>query len=179
MTDDDTSGFDKLEQAEDHEDRAERLREEACNQVAEKVENGLPFDADVSVENTDNDSFGVEIRPKGLREGVLKEFDEETTVTAPVQRLIIGHGDDLLVSPSEMKMAFDGTADGTKQDAVGSIKDLIREIETHFDDGAPIDEVLDHAVSFGMERSKAEHEIEKLRRQGDVYEPSQDHLRTV
>jgi replicative DNA helicase Mcm len=30
-----------------------------------------------------------------------------------------------------------------------------------------------------MERSQAEHEIEKLRRQGDVYEPTTDHLRTV
>ncbi|MWG34590.1 LAGLIDADG family homing endonuclease [Halomarina oriensis] len=67
----------------------------------------------------------------------------------------------------------------TQRDRVRSIKDIIRDVETEYDDGAPVEEVLDQAEAAGIERSKAEHEIEKLRRQGDVYEPSQDHLRTV
>ncbi|MFC5971562.1 minichromosome maintenance protein MCM [Halomarina salina] len=67
----------------------------------------------------------------------------------------------------------------TQRDRVRSIKDIIREVEGEYDDGAPVEEVLDQAEAAGIERSKAEHEIEKLRRQGDVYEPSQDHLRTV
>ncbi|MFD1513309.1 minichromosome maintenance protein MCM [Halomarina rubra] len=67
----------------------------------------------------------------------------------------------------------------TQRDRVRSIKDIIRDVEAEYDDGAPVDEVLDQAEAAGIERSKAEHEIEKLRRQGDVYEPSQDHLRTV
>jgi len=39
--------------------------------------------------------------------------------------------------------------------------------------------VLDRAEETGTERSKAEHELEKLRRQGEVYEPQTDHLRTT
>jgi replicative DNA helicase Mcm len=30
-----------------------------------------------------------------------------------------------------------------------------------------------------MEQSKAEHEIDKLKQKGEVYEPSTDHLRTT
>jgi replicative DNA helicase Mcm len=67
----------------------------------------------------------------------------------------------------------------TQRDRIKNIKALISEIESEYDEGAPIETVLDRAEEMGMERSQAEHEIEKLRRQGDVYEPTTDHLRTV
>ena len=67
----------------------------------------------------------------------------------------------------------------TQRDRIKNIKALISEIEAEYDEGAPIDTILDRAEEMGMERSQAEHEIEKLRRQGDVYEPTTDHLRTV
>jgi len=60
----------------------------------------------------------------------------------------------------------------TQRDRVRSIKDVIRDVESEYDDVALVDEVLDQAEAAGIERSKAEHEIEKLRRQGDAYEPS-------
>jgi len=43
--------------------------------------------------------------------------------------------------------------------------------------GASIETVLNVAVAFGTERSKAEHELEKLRRQGEVYEVQTGYLR--
>ena len=67
----------------------------------------------------------------------------------------------------------------TQRDRIKSVKSLISEIEGEYDEGAPIDEVLDRAEEAGVERSKAEHEIEKLRRQGEVYEPQTDHLRAT
>jgi len=67
----------------------------------------------------------------------------------------------------------------TQRDRIKNIKGLIAEIETEFEEGAPIDEVLDRAGEIGMDASKAEAEIEKLRRKGDVYEPRQGHLRTT
>ncbi|MFO7926203.1 MAG: LAGLIDADG family homing endonuclease [Halobacteriota archaeon] len=67
----------------------------------------------------------------------------------------------------------------SQRDRIKNIKSLISEIETEYDEGAPIETILDRAEEIGMDRSQAEHEIEKLRRQGDVYEPSTDHLRTV
>jgi replicative DNA helicase Mcm len=59
------------------------------------------------------------------------------------------------------------------------MKDLISEIGEEFEKGAPIAEVLDRANNIGMDTSKAEQEIEKLRRKGEVYEPYEDRLRTT
>ena len=67
----------------------------------------------------------------------------------------------------------------TQRDRVKNIRSLIAEIEDEYDEGAPVDVVLDRAEEVGMERSKAEHEIEKLMQKGEVYEPSTDHLRTT
>jgi replicative DNA helicase Mcm len=67
----------------------------------------------------------------------------------------------------------------SQRDRIKNIKGIISELEDEYEEGAPVEEVLARAETIGMERSKAEHEIEKLRRQGDVYEPSTDHLRTV
>ncbi|MGN8217952.1 LAGLIDADG family homing endonuclease [Halococcus morrhuae DSM 1307] len=67
----------------------------------------------------------------------------------------------------------------TQRDRVKNMKALIGELENEYDSGAPVEEVLDRAEETGMERSQAEHEIEKLRRQGEVYEPQTDHLRTT
>jgi replicative DNA helicase Mcm len=67
----------------------------------------------------------------------------------------------------------------TQRDRIKNIKGLITDIEEEFEEGAPIEEVLDRADEIGMDASKAEDEIEKLRRKGEVYEPKQDHLRTT
>jgi replicative DNA helicase Mcm len=67
----------------------------------------------------------------------------------------------------------------TQRDRIKNVKALIADIEDEYDSGAPVEEVLDRAEETGTERSKAEHEIEKLRRQGEVYEPQTDHLRTT
>ena len=67
----------------------------------------------------------------------------------------------------------------TQRDRIKNVKALIAEIEEEYDAGAPVEEVLDRAEETGTERSKAEHELEKLRRQGEVYEPQTDHLRTT
>ena len=67
----------------------------------------------------------------------------------------------------------------TQRDRIKNIKGLISEIEEEFEEGAPIEEVLDRADEIGMDAAKAEDEIEKLRRKGEVYEPKQDHLRTT
>ena len=67
----------------------------------------------------------------------------------------------------------------TQRDRIKNIKGLISDIEEEFEEGAPIAEVLDRADEIGMDATKAEDEIEKLRRKGEVYEPKQDHLRTT
>lgn len=60
-----------------------------------------------------------------------------------------------------------------------TVRQVIVDIATEFEEGAPINNVLDACEDKGIERSKAEHIIEKLRRQGDAYEPQTGHLRVV
>mgnify|MGYP006273550167 CR=1 FL=1 len=68
----------------------------------------------------------------------------------------------------------------TQRDRIKNLKGLISELESEYEEGAPLDEVLDRAeVDLGLDRSKAEDELEKLRRKGEVYEPQQNHLRTT
>jgi replicative DNA helicase Mcm len=67
----------------------------------------------------------------------------------------------------------------TQRDRIKNLKQLIGEIETEYDDGAPVDVVLDRADEIGLDADKAEHEIDKLKQKGEVYEPKQQHLRTT
>jgi len=67
----------------------------------------------------------------------------------------------------------------TQRDRVKNVKSLIGEIEDEFEEGAPIEEVLDRAEEIGMDAEKAEHEIEKLKEKGELYQPNKDHLRSI
>jgi replicative DNA helicase Mcm len=67
----------------------------------------------------------------------------------------------------------------TQRDRIKNIRTLIAEIEDDYEEGAPVEEVLARAAELGIDEAKAEHEIEKLRQRGEVYEPQNDHLRTT
>ena len=67
----------------------------------------------------------------------------------------------------------------SQRDRIKNIKQLIETIEDEYDEGAPVDVVIERAEEEGMETSKAEHEIDKLKQKGEVYEPQSGHLRTT
>ncbi|PSQ33989.1 hypothetical protein BRD11_04515 [Halobacteriales archaeon SW_12_69_24] len=67
----------------------------------------------------------------------------------------------------------------SQRDRIKNLKHLIDDLEDEYDEGAPVDVVVERAEEVGMETSKAEHEIEKLKQKGEVYEPRTDHLRTT
>ena len=89
---------------------------------------------------------------------------------------------DIGVDPETGQFDADVGETGTsksQRDRLKNIKALIADIEEEYQEGAPVDEVLDRAGEVGMDRGKAEQEIEKLRTKGEVYEPQQGHLRTT
>ncbi|MFW5973959.1 MAG: minichromosome maintenance protein MCM, partial [Natrialbaceae archaeon] len=89
---------------------------------------------------------------------------------------------DIGVDPETGEFDADIVEAGTsksQRDRIKNIKQLISDVEEEYDEGAPIDVVLERAAEVGMDESKAEHEIEKLKQKGEVYEPSTDHLRTT
>jgi replicative DNA helicase Mcm len=67
----------------------------------------------------------------------------------------------------------------TQRDRIQSIKTLISEVQDEYEEGAPVEVVMDRATDAGMDQSKVDHEIEKLKQRGEIYEPSTDHLRTT
>ena len=86
------------------------------------------------------------------------------------------------VDPETGEFDADVVETGTsksQRDRIQSIRGIIDDIEDEYDEGAPIDVVVERAEEVGIEESKAEHEIEKLKQKGEVYEPRTDHLRTT
>ena len=67
----------------------------------------------------------------------------------------------------------------TQRDRVRNIKGIIRELQDEHEEGAPVDAVLSQASDAGIEREKAEHQIQKLKDTGDVYTPQDGVLRIV
>lgn len=67
----------------------------------------------------------------------------------------------------------------TQRERIHSVKEVIQELEEEYDDGAPEEEVKTECTEAGMDSMKVDDEIEKLRRKGEVYEPSTGNLRTT
>ncbi|WP_135364821.1 ATP-binding protein [Halosimplex halophilum] len=90
--------------------------------------------------------------------------------------------EDVGVDPETGELDADMIEAGTsksQRDRIKNIKGLIEDLEDEYDEGAPVDVVVDRAEEVGMDQSKAEHEIEQLKQKGEVYEPRTDYLRTT
>ena len=89
--------------------------------------------------------------------------------------------EDIGLDPETGELDADMIETGTsksQRDRIKDIKQLIATIEDEYDEGAPVEVVIERAEEEGLDASKAEHEIDKLKQKGEVYEPRTDHLRT-
>lgn len=155
---------DKLEASSEHLERSEELRNEAEEGAKELVRSELNFDANLTVEHyEDSNSLIVKVIPKGIAEGLLEEDD-----IGQINPLSVTFGADFEV----------GTKSGERQ-RLKKLKELVRSIESDYEEGAPVEEVIQKSPLVGVPPSKAEEEIEKLRRKGEIYEPAQNYLRTT
>ncbi|ERJ07432.1 cell division control protein 21 [Halorhabdus tiamatea SARL4B] len=90
--------------------------------------------------------------------------------------------EDIGIDPETGELDDEVTRRGLSEEArerLEDIRGIVHEIEKEYDEGAPVDVVVEEAEKIGMKPSKVEHEIEKLKQQGEVYEPRTDHLRTT
>jgi replicative DNA helicase Mcm len=111
-----------------------------------------------------------------LSDTVEKEDAERATTIARYCMEQIG------VDPETGEFDADVVETGTsksQRDRIQNLKGIISDIEEEYDEGAPVDVVVERAEEVGIDESKAEHEIEKLKQKGEVYEPRTDHLRTT
>jgi len=90
--------------------------------------------------------------------------------------------EDIGMDPETGEFDADVIETGTsksQRDRIKNIKNLIAAIEEEYDEGAPVDVIIERAEEKGIGTEKAEHEIDKLKQKGEVYEPKTDHLRTA
>jgi len=87
---------------------------------------------------------------------------------------------DLGVDPESGSSNGDSTVTELSREDIKSIKHLMAEMEEDYEEGAPVEEVLEAGTEmFDLSENRFEHEIDKLKQKGEVYEPSTDHLRTT
>ena len=113
----------------------------------------------------------------------IRLSDEVTTTdTERVIEIVRSSMEDVGMDPETGEFDADMIEAGTsksQRDRIKNVKGIIRELQDEYDDGAPLEDVLERAEQGGIERTKAEHEIQKLKDRGDIYEPRSDHLRVV
>lgn len=67
----------------------------------------------------------------------------------------------------------------SQKERVKSVKSIVSELASEYDEGAPRSVVIERAVEQGCGESEVEFTIEKLKDKGEVYEPQSDILRTT
>jgi len=155
-----------LKTAQHHQERVEKLSKEIEEIVEKKVESAINFDSRITTSYSDeNEVVTVKIYPDEIIEEIKDQLNNnlEASITSPLQ---IAIGDDV-----ELDLGH--------RDRIKNLKHLIDDLEEEYDEGAPVDVVVSQAEAIGMDRSKVEHEVEKLKQKGEVYEPKTDHLRTT
>ena len=114
-----------------------------------------------------------------LRLSDTVEHEDAVRVTDIVESCLRDIGMDPETGEFDADIVETGTSK-TQRDRIKDLKHLIEELEDEYDEGAPVSEVVSRAGSdLGLDESKAETEIENLRRKGEVYEPRTDYLRTT
>lgn len=86
---------------------------------------------------------------------------------------------DLGIDPETGQFDADIVEADISDEPLEDLESLISDVEDEYDDGAPMDIILERTKKIGMDQSKVEHLIDKLKQKGEVYEPSRDNLRTT
>ena len=65
----------------------------------------------------------------------------------------------------------------TQRDRIKSLKQLMEHLEEEYDEGIPMEVLIEEAEERGMEADRIEHEIDKMKQSGEIYEPSSNRFR--
>lgn len=89
---------------------------------------------------------------------------------------------DIGVDPETGQFDADVIETGTsksQRDRIKNLKELISTLEEEYDEGVPVEEIVERATDVGLDGPKAKEELEKLKQKGEVYEPTGGHVRTT
>lgn len=108
---------------------------------------------------------------------VVTEIDVDLAI-ALVERSLRDVGLDPETGELDVDLVETGRSK-SQRDRVKQLKSVIEELSCETDNGVPSERVVEEMVEAGFNREKAEHEIEKQKQSGDIYEPETGRLRLV
>lgn len=109
-------------------------------------------------------------------------FSEEVALedVERASRLVLASLNDVGIDPETGKFDADMINTGTstsQRKRMKNLKQVIRELETEFEDGAPLKEIVKRSTELDIGADKAERELEKLLKKGEAYEHQENHYR--
>jgi len=166
-------------------------KQEITPQLPDDVKRDLMnWFAELRLANGDNDQDSpVPVTFRKL-EGVYRLMDASARVRLSNQishedlerakSLVLKSMKDVGMDPESGELDADMVETGyskSQRDRIKNITQFVEEIEREYDQGAPIDVVIDRAEQEGINKHKAEHEVKKLKQKGEIYEPQDGFLR--
>jgi hypothetical protein len=167
-------------------DRFERIHEHLS--LVDETLDSMADDIEGIIDEAVQDS-SIEVQ-YDLDEGAFETGLPVDEVTARVTRRLdppfyVKIEDDTKLVVCDIRNEYDLEVDALDVDAmdqkemVSNVKRLIAEMETRFESGVPQEHVLGLLRYAGMTEEKAGHRLDKLKQNGEIYEPSTDRLRTT
>lgn len=146
------------------------LRDDTAS-IADEIEDIIEDHAEVSLECDPTElTFTATVEYDDVIKLLNEELPDDFIATTKNGQLVI----------EQLLLDYDfGEGPSGKRGYIKNLKQLIADIEQQYEEGAPVDKVIGYATKAGMDSSKVEHEIDKLKQKGEVYEPATDYLRTT
>ena len=153
-----------LESAEDHKDRAEKLREQAKKRIINTIEDDLPEGADVELSTEYDSGVRVIVNPEEWMQSIRESFrGEEVSVHSTPATVTVGEMEEL-----------------SRQERIQGIRDIIERLAERHEEGASKSRIINHAASeLGFGPDQTEHELTKLKERGEIYETKANYFRVV
>jgi len=150
-----------LDEATDHEDRADDLRDEAAELVADRLD-----EVKVSVDVTYDDETGsiaAELTPTDVADLI-----DDSEIGVHVQ-------------PATVTIYRDDLGAGDDAGKRASTRDIIDSVDNEHENkaGAPLRAIVTLAAKHGIPEPEIIDRIEQLRRKGDAYSPTTDQYKVV
>jgi replicative DNA helicase Mcm len=118
---------------------------------------------------------GIRLAEASARIRLSETIEKEDIERAKM--LVMSSMNDVGIDPETEEFDADVIETGQTHTQRGRLKALlaiIDDLESEYDQAVPEDEIIQEAEDNGIGPSTAEHELEKLRRQGKVYQPISD-----
>jgi|GEM_PF-3541717 len=174
MDDDEETIAEQFEAVHQYLDIADRTLDSLTCDLHEEI-NSVVDDTEVDVEyDLNTGSFEAHLPVDEITARINRRLDPPFLVRAEGTKLVV---EDIRRMADVEIEEFEHQLTGENQ--MRGVKGVVSSVAEYHDDGAPLEEVLTLLEYAGLSRSKAEHEIQKLKEKGEVYEPAIDVLRTT